>query len=108
MQDNPSIHAAKKVIQWCEDYAILLLDWPPYSPDMNPIKHVWAITKKWIVKHYPELLKMGKSQAAYNQSTEVIVEAWNAIDQEYIDKLIRGMAEWVKTLRVAKGWHTKY
>jgi len=108
MQDNASIHTAKKVIQWCEDHAILLLDWPPYSPDMNPIEHVWAIMKQWIVKHYPELSKMGKSQAAYDQLAEVIVEAWDALDQEYIDKLIRGMPKRVKTLRIAKGWHTKY
>ena len=68
----------------------------------------WAIMKQWIVKHYPELSKMGKSQAAYDQLAEVIVEAWDALDQEYIDKLIRGMPKRVKTLRIAKGWHTKY
>jgi DDE superfamily endonuclease/Transposase len=42
MQDNTSIHTAKKITKWCEDHAILLLDWAPYSPDMNLIEHVWA------------------------------------------------------------------
>jgi DDE superfamily endonuclease len=58
MQDNASIHTAKKVQKWCEENAIPQLDWPPYSPDMNPIEHVWA-KKEWTVQHFPELSKMG-------------------------------------------------
>jgi DDE superfamily endonuclease len=46
IQDNASIHTAKKIKKWFKDNAILLLNWPPYSPDMNPIKHVWAKIKK--------------------------------------------------------------
>jgi hypothetical protein len=64
--------------------------------------------KQWIIKHFPELSKMGKPQAAYDQLACVIVEAWEAVDQEYIDKLIGGMRERAETLRDAKGWHTKY
>jgi DDE superfamily endonuclease len=42
IQDNASIHTAKKVKKWFEDEAISMMDWPPYSPDLNPIKHLWA------------------------------------------------------------------
>jgi transposase len=54
MQDNASIHTAKKITQWFEDEGILVLDWPPCSPDMNPIGHLWARMKEWIVQHYPD------------------------------------------------------
>ena len=40
MQDNASIHTAKKVKDWFKDMAIPLVDWPPYSPDLNPIEQV--------------------------------------------------------------------
>ena len=40
MHDNASIHTAQKVKDWFEDQRIPVLDWPPYSPDMNPIEHV--------------------------------------------------------------------
>jgi DDE superfamily endonuclease len=40
MQDNASIHTAKNITQWFEDHSILLLNWAPYSPDMNPIEHL--------------------------------------------------------------------
>jgi hypothetical protein len=49
--------------------------------------------EEWIIKHYPELSKMGKSHAAYDELARIIVEAWEAIDQDYVDNLIGGNAE---------------
>ena len=49
MQDNAPIHTAKKVSKWFEDHGIPVLDWAPYSPDLNPIEHVWARIKEWII-----------------------------------------------------------
>jgi hypothetical protein len=51
---------------------------------------------------------MGKSQAAYDQLARAIEEAWDALDQEYINNLIRGMPRRAAALYLAKGWHTKY
>ena len=41
MQDNASIHTARKVRQWFLDNGVNVTDWPPYSPDLNPIEHSW-------------------------------------------------------------------
>ena len=108
MQDNAPIHTAKKVAKWFEDHGIPLLDWAPYSPDLNPIEHVWARMKQWIHEHFPELKDMGESQEAYDALARAIVEAWEAIPQEYIDNLIKSMDNRVNAVLEAKGWHTKY
>jgi transposase len=40
MQDNARIYMAKKIKQWFKDEGIPVMDWPPYSPDLNLIKHL--------------------------------------------------------------------
>ena len=46
MQDNAPIHTAKKVSKWFQEWAIPVLNWPLYSSDLNPIKHIWAKMKQ--------------------------------------------------------------
>ena len=108
MQDNASIHTARKVSQWFDQWGIQRLEWPPYSPDLNPIEHVWAKMKESLVKNHPELSEMGQSQEAWDALARAIVEAWDALDQSYIDNLVRSMDNRVNHVVDAKGWHTRY
>jgi DDE superfamily endonuclease len=108
MQDNARIHTAKKVIAWFEDEGVNLLEWPPYSPELNLIEHLWAQLKQWINDHYPELIKMGKSEADYQRLYTAIHEGWDAIGQEAIDELIRSMDTRVNAVIRVKGWYTRF
>ena len=40
IQDNASIHTAHLVREWLDSNSIQVIDWPPYSPDLNPIENV--------------------------------------------------------------------
>jgi DDE superfamily endonuclease len=108
MQDNAPIHKANIVEEWLESYGIEVLEWPPYSPDLNPIEHVWKWLKEWIFENKPNLLSMGKCQAAYNALGTAIKEAWEALDQEKIDTLIKSMDNRINAVLAAKGWQTRY
>ena len=39
MQDNALIYTAKVIKKWFSDMGINVLEWPPYSPDLNPIEY---------------------------------------------------------------------
>jgi len=45
-QDNAPVHMAYNVMEWLERNYIELVEYPPYSPDLNPIEHAWVELKK--------------------------------------------------------------
>ena len=45
MQDNARPHVARCVLRYPKKVEIGRLEWPPMSPDMNPIEHVWDVGK---------------------------------------------------------------
>ena len=38
---NARLHGANVLQKYIDMQDITRLDWPPYSPDMNPIEHMW-------------------------------------------------------------------
>ena len=109
MQDNASIHTAKKVKEWFRIQHINTFWWPPYSPDLNPIEHAWWELKKRLYKMFPDIANcMGKSEADIERLGSAIQAAWDTIPKEFFDKLYQSMPHRVAACIKAKGWHTKY
>jgi transposase len=52
MQDNAPCHKAKPVLEFFESNGITTLDWPPQSPDLNPIENLWSIIKQKRAKKF--------------------------------------------------------
>lgn len=49
-QDNHPVHKSKKIQKYFEDNNIKTLDWPPNSPDINPIENFWSLVKRTIIQ----------------------------------------------------------
>jgi transposase len=49
--DNARIHKSTKVKELIEEAGCRLLYLPPYSPDFNPIEHLWSALKKNLRTH---------------------------------------------------------
>ena len=45
-QDNDPKHTSQHTRDYFIAAGIEVLDWPPYSPDLNPIEHFWAQVKQ--------------------------------------------------------------
>ncbi|KAI0993491.1 hypothetical protein K3495_g14693 [Podosphaera aphanis] len=47
MQDNAPSYSATGTIEEFQERFITPIDWSPYSPDLNPIEHVWDSMKDY-------------------------------------------------------------
>lgn len=70
MQDGAPAHTSKKTMEYIRKRCLLLEDWPPNSPDLNPIEHLWSIMDARIQQKRPKCL---------DELKDVINETWNTI-----------------------------
>ena len=100
-QDNDPKHRAKRVQEWLQVQQFDVMDWPPQSPDLNPIEHLWSIMKR----HLGEIDEQPSGMIDLWKRTQ---EAWNSISEETCRSLISSMPRRILAVIRAKGRWTKY
>ncbi len=107
MQDGAKVHKRKELVAWLKEKGYCVMEWPPYSPDLNPIEHVWAELKKLVHKLHPELYCMeGPEDYIAEKIKSAVYEAWEQISDKFLYSLIDSMHERVKAVRKARGGYT--
>ena len=69
MQDNAFIYIVHSVRDQFTNAALICLDQPLYSPDLNPIKHAQAKLKELVDKEFPKIFK-GQEKESIIQSNQ--------------------------------------
>ena len=97
MQDNARPHTANATNLALAKEKITALDWPPYSPHLNPIEHLWSTLHRRIALQAPETLE--ELKAAAN-------ECWASFTQKEINKYVMSFRKrLVRTVQVeGKPW----
>lgn len=97
--DNAPIHKAQCVTRWFEETALRVLDWPPQSPDLNPIENVWSHIKAKLDQHQISSKAMMRTE---------IQRIWQEIPPEYLHGLIQSMPRRIAAVIANKGGATNY
>jgi len=91
------------------DHDIPLTPWPPYSPDLNPIEHIWWLLKKKVVDMFPEVAADPGETEWHRQRLESCLQAtWDYLPKETFNVLYQSIEDRIEACILADGWHTKY
>ena len=101
MQENASCHTFKLTKGWLDQQKILTMKWPPYSPDLNLIKHIWA----WIKAH---LHKKKCYITNYSDLERKIRELRDDVDCAMLEKLFQSISRRMAAVIDAKGGSIRY
>lgn len=99
LQDNAPTHTATVTKTWLHNHGISLIDFPPYSPDLNPIENLWQDVEKRIEARAPQTLE---------ELQDVLAEEWAKTDKSLLLKLAHSMPKRCKAVIAAGGDHIHY
>jgi hypothetical protein len=109
-QDGARIHTSKAAKAWSKRNSHRLLEnWPPYSPDLNLIEHLWPLLKEKLCELYPDIELWRGSEAQVAERMEnALVHAWGQIRDQIVYNCVSSMPKRIQACVRAKGWYTQY
>lgn len=101
MHDNARPHTAECVTVYLREVGVSTLRWPAYSPDLNPIEHIWDELERRVkrVLHPPNTL---------TELKQALNDAWEEIPQEVVREVIQSMPRRIDEVIQARGDSTSY
>lgn len=98
-QDNAPIHKSRMIAKYLRDLDQETIDWPPQSPDLNPLENLW---------HY---LKQNMTIDIGRQSSETFAEIkniWDQIPKEILENLVNSIPDRLQEVIDNNGGNTSY
>ncbi len=94
MQDNAPAHKGE-ALKFLQKSNISILDWPPQSPDINPIEQVWM----WMQS------KIGPKQfISQYELIDYIMDLWEKMPNELIQKFVKSIPDRLQWIEDNEGY----
>lgn len=98
--DNDGRHHNKLLKGFLEEQQMLRMGFlPENSPDLNPIENVFSCMKRYVMK---------KAPSTEQELRQAVIEAWDAIDTNYLRTLFRSMPKRIQQVIDKKGSRINY
>ncbi len=96
-QDNVPCHKDQIISDWFleHDNEFTLLKWPPQSPDLNPIEHLWDVVER-------EIHIMDVQPTNLQQLRDAIMSIRTNISEECFQRLVESMPRRIKAVLKAR------
>ncbi|KFM67241.1 Transposable element Tcb1 transposase, partial [Stegodyphus mimosarum] len=101
MDDNARPPRASIVSECLQSEDITRMEWPAFSPDLNPVEHVWDMLGRQVAARQPPRTCLPELRRA-------LLFEWCNIPQDQIDNLILSMPRRCTDCIASSGRHTMY
>jgi transposase len=98
-QDNWSVHTAGTSQAWFHNHGVDLIEWPAWSPDLNPIENLWSDLKRRVYAHHARTME---------ELEHWIGIEWQATDLSFISHICRSMPKRLQLLLENNGHKISY
>jgi transposase len=99
LQDNASPHYNPEVNTWMHNHGVHVMEFPPRSPDLNPIENLWH-TLKWRIER--------RNPCTAEDLERILKEEYEAISTEECRILARSMHSRLEQVIAYEGHKTQY
>jgi hypothetical protein len=109
-QDNAPIHTSAQTNRFFQSHRLIVMKWPPNSPDLNPIEHLWPALKARFHKEWEAMCheKVSRSEDALEMYAAMLKRIWEEELEKIAGNLVESMPRRVEAVRKAGGGHSRY
>jgi len=97
--DNDLKHTSKKTTKFLKQKKVKVLVWPPQSPHLNNIEHLWEETER---------RQQDKNPRNCQELKDVLQRVWDEIVSQVCYNMFDSMPRRLQAIIAAKGGPTKY
>ncbi|GFV27723.1 transposable element Tcb2 transposase [Trichonephila clavipes] len=103
LKDNCTSHESRLATGWLDEYSsdISVINWPPRSPDLNPIDNLWDVLEQDVKGNHTAPTYLTELWTA-------LANIWQVIPIEHFKKLVESMPRHMAVVIKARKGPTRY